>query len=300
MAAAYQRFLDNAQDASSEAAGDVSQVGSMITGANLTQYLPGCGINVSQALNLLAQATNLAKTAASNVSSAFAAADCQVPADIAALLTEAETAPTWEGFPGDTYGTVYTTGSGAGTCLDTQSYLPSVEKIVSAAEQAVSLAAAALPTCAAKVPRSTAPVHHVPPPRTTGPTGNRPVVTTAPPPVRLHSVSEGTKASRIVGPVAARGVGQVPTVSNTSTSSSSSSGSTLPGVILESAVGLGILGLIFGGIVGVFRDEVGETASIGGIVGALIGATGGVIYANQQNQQQAAATTPSTDATSGG
>lgn len=302
MAAAYQRFVDNAQDASSEASGNISQVGQMLAGENLTQYLPGCGINVGQALNLLAQANNLAKSAASNVSAAFAAAGCAVPGNIATLLAAANAKPTWEGFPGDTYGTYYATGAGSGACLDTQTYLPSVEQIVSAAEQAVSQMVAVIASCGTKSPRMNTPVKHIPPMRgNTNPAPKNTPVPLASTATRVanYSVSEGTKsltAKPGLGPRGMRGIGQVPTVS--STASTGSPGTS--GAVLESAVGLGMLGLLFGGIIGLFTDSPGESAAVGGVVGAVVGGIGAAVYENSQANANTSASTTTSTAASGG
>lgn len=140
--APYQYFLDNAQDASSEASSFVQQVDAMLSAVNLTQYLYGCGINVGQALQLLQLATSLSATAASNIASAFAAAGCPVPSSLAGLMATAQAQPAWAATGGAAFGTVYSTGAGAGVCLDTTTYLPSVKRIVSAA---ASLVAAATP-----------------------------------------------------------------------------------------------------------------------------------------------------------
>lgn len=165
----YGRFLDNAQSASSEASSFVSQVDAMLSAVNLTQYLYGCGINVTQALQLLQLATNLAATAASNIASAFAAAGCPVPSNLTGFMAAAQAQPQWENVGGGAYGTVYSTGSGAGVCLDTTTYLPSVKRIVSAA---ASLVAGATPTvleaCHVHTPKTGKPVLRTGPVLTTG------------------------------------------------------------------------------------------------------------------------------------
>ena len=147
------------------------QLNALLGGTNLTQYIYGCDINVSTALSLLANMTNAATLATQAAIAAFAAVGCNVPPGLQSLITAAQNAqPQWENVGGAPYGTVVSTGSGGGTCIDTQQYLPSVKAMLAAAAALVAALPGFVQSCLATkdlahqggVVRHTGPVHTTP------------------------------------------------------------------------------------------------------------------------------------------
>jgi hypothetical protein len=148
------------------------QLDTLLGSTNLTQYLYGCGIDVSQALSLCANLTNAATLATQAAVAAFAAAGCNIPPSFQLLITAAQNAqPQWENVGGAPYGTVVSTGSGGGTCLDTQEYLPSIKAMLAAASALVAALPAAVQACLATkdMAHQGGVVRHTGPFHTTGP-----------------------------------------------------------------------------------------------------------------------------------
>ena len=286
MAGSYQSLLAQAQAFIAEGQPKMAQVDAMLASVNLDQYLPGCGINATQAVSLLQGAVDYAQWACNELKAAFAAAGCPMPAGVASDVATALTSPRWENTGGEAYGTVYSTGSGAGVCLDMNDFYPSCESIWNAAESAVAAAPAAIAACLARkgTPREGAPKPHGPrgiPLPTTGPTGNRFAGGAA--------SGIGKKAGQ-----AMKRVGQIPTVSSGSPSTPS-----LGASIGEGALGLGLLGIVAGALVGLFADDAGGGAVIGGGVGAILGAIGGYGVYQDTQAQQSNGTSTSTPAAGG-
>lgn len=147
---AYAAPLANAQGFITQGQSLESQLNAILSSANGAQFLPGCGIDVSGALSLLTRITNLAAWAVGAAVAAFAATDCNVPPNLQALISAAQnTKPRWLDVGGGTYGTVYVSGQGAGTCLDVQTYVPSVMATLSAAAKLVAALPAAIQQCLA-------------------------------------------------------------------------------------------------------------------------------------------------------
>ena len=149
---AYAAPLANAQAFIAQEAPLAQQLNQILSSVNLTQYLPGCGIDVTTALSLLARITNLAGFATQAAVSAFASTGCNVPPNLQALISAAQnTKPRWNtaGIGGLAYGTSATSGSGGGVCLDMNEYYPSVMATFSAAAKLVAALPAAIQQCLA-------------------------------------------------------------------------------------------------------------------------------------------------------